>query len=363
MKRYIFFIGTMREGGAERVVSLLSNEFVKHGYSVEILMYYDEEIFYDINDRVKITFVERETKTKVLLRNIFWIHKYFKKNAQAVISFLAPFNMLSLVASCGLTMPVIVADRNDPHKVPRNRVIRIIRNFLYHFADGVVLQTRQNQKYFSKYVQRKSVVIYNPVDMREKAGMALSTEKKEQIVTVGRLIPQKNQKMLLDAFAEIHRIYPEYELILYGEGFYRKELERKIAEMGMINCIFLPGKVKDVHERIATAKMFVLCSDYEGMPNALIEAMCLGMPVISTKVSGALDLIEDDKNGVLINVGDVHELINQMLCVLQDSEKQLRYAKKAIELNQVLDMTRVFSQWEDFIRNISRRKGKIYEKQ
>lgn len=356
MKRYMFFIGTLTNGGAERVVSILSKQMAEQGMNVEILMYYDVPVFYDIHPDVKVTSVEKQTGTKEKLKNLFWIRNYFKEYAQIVISFLAPFNMLAIASNLGTGIPMIVADRNDPTRVPSNPLLRKVRDFLYRFADGIVVQTKKNQSYFGTGVQKKSEVIYNPINLGDKAGIALSSKKEKRIVSVGRLMEQKNQKLLFRAFKTVIDHYPEYQLVLYGEGSVREELELFAKELGIQDNISLPGSVADVHDRIKNAEIFVLSSDYEGMPNALIEAMCLGLPVISTKVSGATDLIKDHENGLLTEVNNQAELETAILELIENPDLSDRLANNAVELNESLELTKIINQWIQFIKKITMEK-------
>lgn len=350
-KKYLFFIGTLNQGGGERVISILTKKMKEDGLPVEILIYHDADPFYELHPGVKLTRVRAETGSGNLLKNLLWMRRYFRENAKAVISFLAPFNMLTLVATAFMKLPVIVADRNDPRFIPGKPLLRKLRNFLYRFADGVVLQTRYNQQYFSKAVQKKSTIIYNPIDLGEKAGLALRTDKKKRIVSVGRLMPQKNQKMLLEAFARLRQQFPDYTLTIYGEGPARQDLEAHIAQLGLTGAVELPGSVKNVHDQIADAELFVLPSDFEGMPNALIEAMCLGLPVISTKVSGATDLI-DGENGLLTEVGDTEGLYTAMQQMLIDNDMRRNCAEKATLLNDRLQVERILAQWMQFIETM-----------
>lgn len=356
MKKHLFFIGTLTNGGAERVVSILSGNMAEQGMNVEILTYYDMPIFYQIHPKVKITCVEKETGTKGKVKNLLWVRKFFKKNADVLISFLAPFNIFALICNWGTGTPIIVADRNDPTKIPSNMLIRKVRDFLYRFADGVVVQTKKNQKYFSKQVQKKSEVIYNPINLREKAGSASFVLKEKKIVSVGRLMPQKNQKMLFRAFKTVLEKYPEYQLVIYGEGPMRETLENYAKELGIENNISLPGSVTDVHERIKNAEFFVLSSDFEGMPNALIEAMCLGLPVISTKVSGATDLIKDHENGILTELDHQEELETAMIELIENPELAEKLAKNATELNDSLELNEIMNQWIQFIKKTTAEK-------
>jgi len=343
--RVAFFIGTLGNGGAERVISILTWHLAEMGIPVEIVLYYDSEPFYEIHPDVQITYVERETHSQNLLKNILWLRRYFKKNADLVISFLAQFNMVALVALFATGIPAIVSDRNDPRHMPKQAPLRIVRNLLYHLANTVVVQTQHNKDYFSKALQKKIKIIYNPVDLQDKKGMAVRTEKKKKIVSTARLMKQKNQLMLIEAFAQVKKAFPEYTLTIYGEGPYRPVLEKRIDELGLADSVMLPGKVQNVFTCIADAALFVLSSDFEGMPNALIEAMCLGLPVISTQVSGATDLIEDGKNGLLTDVGDTAQLAESMKRMLGDSDLRQSCAREATAINEQLNVERIMEQW------------------
>lgn len=352
-KRYVIFIPTLSQGGAERVISLLSRKMAEEGIRVTILLYKDQEPFYAIDPKVELVYVPRQSGTTNLLKNLLWMRRFYRQNADAVLSFLAPFNILTLLATLGGKQTVIVADRNDPRFVPGNVVIRKLRDFLYRFADGVIVQTRHNQEYFSAGVQKKSTIIYNPVDLGQKAGMALKTEKQKRIVSVGRLMPQKNQIMLLEAFARVREAFPEYTLTIYGEGPFREELEARIRQLHLEDAVSLPGNIKDVHDKIADAELFVMSSDYEGMPNALIEAMCLGLPVVSTAVSGATDLICQGENGLLVPCGDTAALAEAMEQLLSDSEKRQAFGREAVKLNDMLKIGDITQQWLDAVEHYS----------
>ena len=346
-KKITFFADSLGNGGAQRVISILTRYYAEARIPVEIVLYYDSVPFFDIHPDVRITYVQRETQSKNLLKNIAWLRRYVTKNTDLVVSFLAQFNMIALAATIGTKIPVIVADRNDPRHMPKQAPVRIARNWLYHLADVVVVQTQHNKDYFSKRLQKKCRIIYNPVDLQNKKGMALRTEKKRRIVSAARLMKQKNQLMLLESFAQIQKDFPDYTLTIYGEGPFRDTLETRIKELNLVDSVFLPGKVQNVFDCIADADLFVLSSDFEGMPNALIEAMCLGLPVISTKVSGATDLIEHGHNGLLTEVGDTNQLTECMRQMLADPQLRLRCAGNALEINERLQVDGIIRQWLD----------------
>jgi glycosyltransferase involved in cell wall biosynthesis len=342
---------TLSTGGAERVISTLSNYMVVYFKSIEIICWRNTSVFYAIDERVKITMIPFESQKRSITGQMKWFRKYMKLNSyDLVLSFLAPFNIITSLSLIGLAVPLIVAERNDPRHVPTSYILRIVRNFSYLFADVILTQTENNKRYFPSFLQKKCNVIFNPVFLNtELLGKALTTQKTKKIVSVARLERQKNQLLLLDAFADISRQYNDYILVIYGEGDLRSILEKRISDLKLEHKIFLPGQVTDIHNQILDADIFVLSSNYEGMPNALIEAMCLGLPCISTKVSGAVDLIQNQENGILVNINDKSELINAMTELLNNKTKSKQIAKQATSIYSCLNINVIAEQWMSVI--------------
>lgn len=359
--KLIISVATLKFAGAERVVSIIANELVRQGHDVEILLFYDKEICYKIDENVNIVVSERDSGKKGLLGHLAWRRRHIKDSgANIVVSFLAPFNMINILTMAGLKVPLIVADRNDPRRIPTNSVLRTARNFLYRFADGIVLQNETNKNYFGKTVRKKSAVIFNPLNMGEYEGVAArcdESEKVDEIVAVGRLIRQKNPKMLVNAFANIAQDFPQYRLSFIGEGDMKEEIAALAKERGIADRVELNGAVSNVFERTYRSKLYVMTSEYEGMPNALIEAMCLGLPVISTKVSGAVDVIENNENGVLIDCGDEKALEDEMRALLSDAELRRKYGKNAAKIADQLRTEEIVSRWLEFIEKTIERKS------
>lgn len=343
VKRCIFFCASLEQGGAERVISLLSGALAEQGKSIEIVMYFNREIYFQIDSRVKITSVERESKSTNIVRNIFWLRSYFRAHACLICSFLSSFNMLALMASRGLGIPVIVSERTDP--MQKNCVYRLARDFLYRFADAIVVQTQKSCKYFSSRNIEPCILIWNPLSPEIKVGSALYTIKEQIVVSVGRLDPLKNQEVLIRAFKKVSHSFPGYKLVIYGEGFLRKHLERVRDELGLHEKVMLLGERHNVFDLISSAQLFVLSSDFEGMPNALLEAMCIGLPVVSTKVSGAVEMIEDGENGLLVNVGDWEGLAYAMEKLLGDEQLRRTLAKRATGLAEKLKVSLIVAEW------------------
>ena len=345
MKRVTLFVASMGAGGAQRVISIMSKYLVESRYDVSLVTFYDRKPAYDIDERVSQFCLEKEVRGKHAIKKLRWFRRYIQRNCDVLVSFLAAYNMFAILAGLHTGKKIIVADRNDPRFVPESKLIRFARDLLYQFADKIILQTTDNKLYFSKKIQKKSEVIFNPVDLGEKKGLALRTVKANRIVSAGRLTEQKNQLMIIKAFQEFVEEHPDYTLTIYGEGSFRQKLELYISEQGLSEKVFLPGNKRNLFDEISNAKLFILSSNYEGMPNALIEAMCLGVPCISTRVSGASDIIEDGKNGRLIDVGNTQQLVTCMKEIIDRTELQKIFAKNSVELNNDLQVDIIMKKW------------------
>lgn len=347
MKKLLIFIGTMANGGAERVVSLISPYLFETFDSVEIMTFLDDEVFYHIDKRIKFTVLEKYTNSKSPIKNGWYLRKYLKENRiDEVLSFLLPFNIVAALAAWGTGIPVVLADRSDPRQESKIIERRILRWLTYSFCcKKVIFQNSRNLNYFSGRIFRKGVIIPNPVSLEIPAGSALLSDKKKKIVTVGRLTKAKNHPMLIKAFKEVAKQYPEYQLIIYGEGEERANEEAVVREEGLVEKVLLPGKFPDVHKRILDAEFFVLSSDYEGMPNSLAEALVLGLPCISTDVSGAEDLMEDGVSGIIVPRGNQKAMEEAMRRLIANEEQRGIMAANAVHVAEKLRLENVAECW------------------
>lgn len=354
--KIMFSDGTLMFGGAERVISILASKLAEIGYNVEILLYYDRPICFKLHNKIKVTSDESYIGKNNIIKHISWRRKYIKEQKpDLVISFLAPFNMVNIVSMFGLNIPLVVADRNDPRKVPENYFTRKCRDFLYTFANGVVLQNNTNKIYFSRKIQKKSRVIYNPIDLKQYTASALKVTNKEKvIVSVARVIEQKNPLLLLRAFKKVSSNFPEYKLLYLGNGDMVNTVAKEAEKLGISDKVDLPGAVTNVFERIQNAELFVLNSNYEGMPNSLLEAMCLGLPVISTKVSGAVDVIKNGENGLLVDCNDEKGLVEAITKMLSDKEFRLKCANNASKLANELNVDKIVDEWVAYIKGLKK---------
>ena len=248
---------------------------------------------------------------------------------------------------------MILSDRNDPKQEYSNFGYNFLMRKLYPRANGFVFQTKDAKEYFNEIIdfnKKEWNIIFNPVNPDFKNCKEIDVRKKK-IVSVGRLTEQKNMELLINAFSKIYKEFPEYSLTIYGEGNKRTALEERIKELQLTEKVFLPGITNDIKEEIYDASLFVMSSNYEGMPNALIEAMVLGLPVISTDCpcGGPRMLIENAKNGYLVNVGNEHELSKIMKLILSDDELRENIGKEAKKIIDLVDIDIINKKWENFI--------------
>lgn len=360
MNKIIVSCATFCSGGAERVLSILSSSFVENFDEVIYLTWIDQPDFYAFDMRVKRICVEKECGSTFLPKKALWFRNYVKKeNPTIVLSFLEPYNVMICLTLIGIDIPIVVANRNDPRYVWGSFIQRNLRAFAYKRAIGNLSQTENNKNYYKGSLFEKGHVIYNPIFLpKEYVGKALCSKKKKRLVSVARLTKQKNPEMLIRAFKLFHQKHPDFTLTMYGEGTDRDYILSLVANEGLSDYIFLPGARKDIWDEISDAKCFVMSSWYEGMPNALLEAMCLGLPCVSTKVSGAVDLIKDGVNGMLVDLDDDNTLSEVLCKIIEDNQFAISLGSKATELYHLLKVETISRQWVDYLKKVIKTNGR-----
>ena len=354
MSKLLVSCGTLCSGGAERVLSILSTPFSDNYDEVIYLTWINQPDFYSLDSRVKRICVEQECGSKFLPKKALWFRNYIKKEKPSlVLSFLEPFNVMICFALLGVDVPVVVANRNDPHYVWGDLIHRNLRALAYRKAVGNLSQTENNKNYFKGSLLEKGYVIFNPIFLpKEYVGKAICAEKKNRIVSVARITKQKNPEMMIRAFKQFHLKHHDYTLTMYGDGKDRDYVLDLIEKEGLSSCIALPGAKSDIWDEIVDAKCFVLTSWYEGMPNALLEAMCLGLPCVSTKVSGAVDLIKNGTNGILVDLDD-DESFAEALCMIVENENYgSSLGRNAAEIYNLLSIDVISRQWVEYLNKV-----------
>ena len=331
--KIVFVLPDMPGGGTERVVAMLANEYIKRGYQAAILLFAGDQVAYPLHEKVEI-YVSGQASGGNPLVQISRLHKmrrYFKKNKGCYIfSFSVNGSFFSVLAAAGIPHRFLVSERNDPARASRQK----LRNWSYRKAEKIILQTDDMKRCFSEDIQKKSVVIPNPISP-DMPG-PFQGERIKQIVSVGRLHPQKNHKLLLHAFADFHTVYPEYELHIFGIGELENELKQLAKNLGIDDHVVFRGFCSDVQHEIWDKAMFVLSSDYEGISNSMIEALAMGVPVISTDcpAGGSRMYIEDGVSGILTPVGDAKALTEAMVKIAENPELAQKFSANSVKIKE-----------------------------
>ena len=339
-----FVTATLTSGGSERVISILANELANRGHNVSIILLREPIVFYDINDNVNIVFANDYCKN--LLSKILWLRKHVKANApDIVIPFMTAIYCITILSLLGTSIPIISSERIDPRYSSKLR--RFLRWLLLRFTSHLVVQTNEIKQFYSKKIQAKTSIIANPVS--EDVFHDYCVKKEKQIINVGRLYDQKNHMLLIDAFCDIANKYPEYKLTIYGEGPLRNTLTEHIASLGLQDRVFLPGRSEQIIIELQKSEIFCLSSDYEGMSNALIEAMCVGLPIVTTRVSGVDDMLINGTNAIIVPVKSRQKLAEALDKIIASPQIRNTFARNNKNAANKYRTENIIRSWEQVI--------------
>ena len=346
-------IGSMGVGGgAERVMSHLTS-FLSHKHNVTWLsLYYCDGPMYPTEKEVtRINGLKQRNKLEAILQ----LRKFIKDNKpDIVLSFLTQINIATLLATLGMKTKVVVSDRGN--LAVSNKLRKYLRLWLYPKAAGRVFQTNEARNYFSGKIKDDSIVIPNPIFIDPSVLVGNDGMRKKEIVSVGRLDYQKNHELTIRAFKNIADQYPDFRLLIYGDGSEKEQLQQLIDRLGLHDRVCLCGRQADVLSRIRDAQLFVMSSRWEGMPNALMEAMALGLPCISSDcpVGGPRELINNGRNGYLFENENQEQLQNLMCKVLSDLDSAETIGNNARDILSFYNTENICSIWEEYLIKCSK---------
>ena len=235
---------------------------------------------------------------------------------QLLLSFLDVMNIPLLIASAGLKVPVIVAERMDPRFHRFRRVRDILRHLSYRRADRIVVQTARVQSAFPATLQSRIKIIANAVETSDKPAVPdqPNAERRFRIIAVGRLHPQKGFDRLLTAFAPLKDQFPDWDVVIFGVGPEEARLKQQCADLGLAGRVVFAGLSKEIGAELQRSHIFAFPSRYEGYPNALAEAAAHGLPCVGySKVSGVEDLIADGRTGVLVSGTEFSDALRNLM--------------------------------------------------
>lgn len=341
-------VGSLSGGGAERVASILANKLFENKNDVFLINFEKKDNEYYINEKISRTFIEH----KSVFYDIWNLNRTIKKiDADIYISIDVYFNILIGLCKKINNIKVIMSERNDPQNVNISIPTKILRNICYKFSDAMVFQTKEAMEYFGTEISKKSVVIPNPI----KSSLPRRVNNPENIiVAVGRLSKQKNYPLLLEVFSQIIAIRPTYKLVIYGEGEERENILQYILALNIEKKVELRNFSDDLHNQIKQYEIYVMTSNYEGIPNSLLEAMGMGFPVISsdTPSGGPKTLIKHGYNGLLFKPGDKKELYSLLLKIIDDKKLQNYFSNNALEVNKIYAEEVIAEKWINTIERL-----------
>lgn len=351
--KIVFVTPGMTFGGAERVISILANIWCDMGHDISLFITAtNRPPVYKLNKKIKVEyFAENNVNGISHLKLISAIRKFVnKEKTNCVISFMNDVCAYTIIALLGTSIPVIYSERNDPNKTNQGKVEKLCRKIVEIGAKHIVFQTKGARTCYSKKIQKKSSIILNPVNLDKIPNRTKDEINYSEIVSVGRLEPQKNQELLIDAFSMVSKTHEDVVLKIYGEGSLKNKLQNKIDVLGLTERVFLMGAKSDVLEWIKESFCFVLSSDFEGLPNSLIEAMCIGIPCISTDCSpgGARELLRNDR-GIVVPCGNKEELAEAINIYLEKKDIAMKYGEEAFGLRREIEASIIAKEWINLI--------------
>ena len=345
-------IGSLGFGGAERVSSQLANWWAKNGY--EISFYTTKQKpsnEYFIDQRINRYTCYSTNKLKLIRE----LHKTIIKDKPDIVLIMdTPMCVYAVPALFFTRIPFVVSERSAPNNARIKKTTRYLSRFFIRFADGIIFQTKQAKSCYKKSIQKKSIIIANPLDV-SKLPDEHNGERTKKVVAVGRLIKEKNYPLLIYSFQEFSKSYPEFTLEIYGDGSEKEELDQMIHILKLDTKIKLMGNHSDVLNLINDSSVYVLSSSLEGMPNALIEAMALGIPCVSTNCpsGGPAELIQNGINGILVPVDDKTAMVEAMLKIVDNPIFADHLSASSKLIRNILNIDIIANQWLLYFKKIT----------
>lgn len=323
--KIMFVSYQLANGGAERVMTIIANNLVKLGHEVSVVVFFQTSNEYFLDSNIRKVYLFRNRK-KNIFTSVIALKKIMTKcNPDVVISFLADIEcyFANKKSFCITTV------RNNPTS-KSNTIKHKIRDYVYYHSNLILVQNNEQLQYFSRKIHNKIRIMFNPVSSKFLIINKDYSKKICRIVTAGRLVLQKNQKLLIDSVLELRQRGFEVFLDIYGVGPLEYDLSTYIKAKNGSDFIFLKGRNDALDEALPNYDLFVLPSNEEGSPNALLEAMAIGLPCVSTKCpTGPSSIITDYFNGVLCKVNDLADMTEKIVFLIENNDVAIKIGKNA----------------------------------
>ena len=354
----ILFLNTnIGYGGASKMMAEVANNLCR-SHEVTLLTFRDSSLSQSLApeiNHVHNPLYSHKIKVLEMAGQIRALHKYLKRERfDLAVAFLHPSHYMLTLAAKGTKTKVLLSERGDPYSRRNGGLfVRAVEKVIQR-ADAYVFQSEGARDAYPKKCRKKGRVIVNALPKKELPRHCPETAEKV-IVHVARMeLIQKRQDVMLRAFARFLETHPDYTLRFLGDGPEEEDMKRLAEELGVAGSVEFLGACKNVPQLIVNAEMFVLTSDYEGLPNAVLEAMAVGLPCISTDCSpgGARMIIEDGQNGFIVPCGDAESLADRMSRLADDASLRKQYSERAVRSLDRFDQAAVNAEWQTFVEQI-----------
>lgn len=372
MKKILFVIDSLSEGGAEKVLYDIVKNIDSKKFEIDVFLINNYGIYKEKIEKLGIKVEGIYEKRNDIIKNIFYrklksgyirlkrylycrypllIRKLNKRKYDIEISFLE-----------GYSTVLIANRRNSTKKISwihidlgKHKMInRKLEKKSYLKVDRIVCVSNDSKKSVENLypeLKEKIEVIYNPIPKEEILKKALEkkniySNEKINIITVGRLTLQKGYDILLKAHKELLKEGLDYNLYILGEGEERKKLEKYIKENNIEKNTFLLGFKENPYPYIKQANIFISSSRYEGYSLVVAEALCLEKPVIATKCVGPIELLNNGKYGLLAEVENIDSLKEKMKKLILDEELRIKYSELSRERAKIFDIEKTMKEIE-----------------
>ena len=372
--RLTFVVSSLGCGGVERVTVHLAGGLAARGYQVTVIsLAQASRDFFRLPQNVsRVTLgIGSGPPTALwrlgpaIARRLAAIRQAIQATApEVVIARSNRINVQVLIGLRGLGYPVIVTEHGDRPTGGdaagawswRKWLWYRLRRFSYPLAFAVVSVSHAIDRQFAWLSPRHRAVIYNPFPPVENSASRRAAPERQRLVSMGRLSHDKGFDILLKAFGRIAGRFPDWQLVILGDGELRGELRRRSEELALGDQVVFAGAVSEPLATLQQAQLFVMPSRYEGFPNALGEAMSCGLPVIAADCpsrpsrarhpGGVRELVRDGVDGLLVPPEDPAALAHAMASLMADPEKRQRLASRAGEVAERFAFERILDEWE-----------------
>ena len=317
-KKLLIFCPSIEEGGVEKNLINITNSLSNFFDISLITANFNKKKFF--SRKVKFIsprnnfFNNKSRFLKSIVSSFLYIKNYSSKNI--VLSFQA--NILAIILSKMFSNKIIIRSNTAPSRYITNIYKKIIFTLFFKLADKIIVNSNEFNKEFFKFFNIKPTTIYNPIEnlsfLKRKANKKVSfhffDKSKDvlKIVSIGRLVDQKDQMTILKAINEIKK-KKKMKLCLIGKGIMKNKLEKFIKLNQLSKIVKLVGYKKNIYPFLKKSDLFILSSIYEGLPNTLIEALTFGLKILSSDCkTGPSEILNKKRYGKLYKVGDYKKL-------------------------------------------------------